>query len=177
MSDNDEQIGLRLQEIRGDDPSQAALAHEMQQRGWAKWSQSTVWSVEQGRRPLRLAEAADIAEVLDVEVGDLLLSTEAGTMISALRDAISEVDRFASEVHRATIDLEDARTRLRLTIRDIDVKQVDSWRTSEKVRLRTLIREADKRMKWILEDLVTLEDRDDDWTERLLYSEPDEEGD
>jgi hypothetical protein len=37
----------------------------MRERGW-KWSQATVWSVERGDRPLRLAEAEDLAGVLGV---------------------------------------------------------------------------------------------------------------
>ena len=53
MSDTDARIGKRLQELRGE-MSQAALAAAMAERGH-KWSQATVWSVEQGKRPIRLA--------------------------------------------------------------------------------------------------------------------------
>lgn len=43
--------------------SQQALADRMRERGW-KWSQATVWAVEKGERPLRLAEAMDLAQIL-----------------------------------------------------------------------------------------------------------------
>lgn len=42
----------------------------MKDRGH-KWSQSTVWSVERGDRPLRLTEAEDLAAILGVEVAML----------------------------------------------------------------------------------------------------------
>lgn len=44
--------------------SQADVADEMRRKGF-KWSQATVWSVEKGERPLRLAEAEALAAVLD----------------------------------------------------------------------------------------------------------------
>lgn len=43
--------------------SQKDLAERMRERGW-KWSQATVWSIEKGERPLRLAEAEDVSAVL-----------------------------------------------------------------------------------------------------------------
>lgn len=38
----------------------------MRTRGW-KWSQATVWAVEKGERPLRLAEAEDLVSILRQE--------------------------------------------------------------------------------------------------------------
>jgi hypothetical protein len=62
MAITDEQIGKNIRRVRGD-KSQKDVAAAMSDRGW-KWSQSTVWSVEKGERPLRVAEAEDLATIL-----------------------------------------------------------------------------------------------------------------
>lgn len=67
----DRWIGESVVYLRGH-MSQKALAAAMSARGH-KWSQSTVWSVEKGDRPLRLAEAHDLAEALDATVEVLLV--------------------------------------------------------------------------------------------------------
>jgi len=67
----DAEIGRALVRLRGS-RSQQFLADRMRERGW-RWSQATVWSVEKGDRPLRLAEAVDVAEVLGADsVADLV---------------------------------------------------------------------------------------------------------
>lgn len=101
MTTNDEQIGRNLASIRGD-MSQKDLAEEMRKRGW-KWSQATVWSIEKGERPLRLAEAAELAAVLDKPFSLFLAEDEfvqvhlATQVVMAadryLRDAIREYER------------------------------------------------------------------------------------
>ena len=49
-----------------------------------------MWSVETGRRPLRLAEASDLAKVLHIQVTDLLRS-EAESAVLTYSDRILEV--------------------------------------------------------------------------------------
>lgn len=71
--DREAAIGAVVADLRGT-LSQKALAEKMRERGW-KWSQATVWSVEQGERPLRLAESVDLAEILEAELTDLVEST------------------------------------------------------------------------------------------------------
>lgn len=69
---NNTQVGRAVRALRaGHGASQEQLAEDMRERGHAKWSQATVWSVEQGTRPLRLTEAVALADALDVEVADL----------------------------------------------------------------------------------------------------------
>lgn len=65
MAASDKQIGQNLQQLRGA-RSQKEIAEAMTELGW-KWSQTTVWSVEQGKRPLRLAEAEDLVRVLALQ--------------------------------------------------------------------------------------------------------------
>lgn len=72
MSERDRSIGRSVTAYRERrDLSQQAVADVMRDRGW-KWSQATLWATERGDRPLRLAEAVDLAEILGVHVDHLL---------------------------------------------------------------------------------------------------------
>ncbi|MFC6154051.1 helix-turn-helix domain-containing protein [Nocardioides yefusunii] len=63
----DTEIGKAVREAReGRGMTQAEVALAMAEGGHGKWSQSTVWSVEKGDRPLRLAEGEDLARILGV---------------------------------------------------------------------------------------------------------------
>ena len=76
-TEQDIQIGLNVAVARSSHPNhgqpmtQQALAAGMRERGH-KWSQATVWSVEKGDRPLRLAEADSLAQMLEVPLVALL---------------------------------------------------------------------------------------------------------
>jgi hypothetical protein len=94
VSGRDVRIGRNLAQWRGQ-RTQVALADEMRARGW-KWSQATVWAVEKGERPLRLAEAADLTVILS-EGGPArspmhLLMTEAELNLTRTLDASYEAD-------------------------------------------------------------------------------------
>jgi transcriptional regulator with XRE-family HTH domain len=82
MPVSDELIGRNLARMRGD-MSQKELAARMKERGW-KWSQATVWSVEKGERPLRLAEAEDIKAILGT-LWSLTMHDEDTTLVMANR--------------------------------------------------------------------------------------------
>ncbi|GAB4095607.1 hypothetical protein GCM10028787_10820 [Brachybacterium horti] len=104
MSDTDAQIGKRLQELRGD-MSQAALAAAMAERGH-KWSQATVWSVEQGRRPMRLTEAGDVADILEVRVADLLKQDDYDRLWGGYLNHSRQWAEQLRALHEAAVDLE-----------------------------------------------------------------------
>ncbi|MEU0575239.1 helix-turn-helix domain-containing protein [Dermacoccus nishinomiyaensis] len=76
MTDRDRQIGQNIARLRGE-RSQQWLAGAMKERGH-RWSQSTVWSVEKGDRPMRLTEALDVAEVLEASLASLTLEAGLG---------------------------------------------------------------------------------------------------
>ena len=90
MSTTDSQIGQNLVTLRGD-MSQKDLATRMRTLGW-KWSQATVWSVETGERPLRLAEATDLAQILNTHVSRLT-GTEAGAALEQLSRQVQEAQQ------------------------------------------------------------------------------------
>lgn len=165
MDSDDVQIGERLQALRGPVISQAGLANAMKERGHDKWSQATVWSVEQGKRPLRLTEAAALAEILQAEVGDLLQSSEASKTMDRIRDALVEVDRIGREIGSLVLDFEEARTALRDEIAHIDQEAIGSWTEAERERLHRLLVDADHRMKWHGEHLEVMGrgDMEDEW--------------
>ncbi len=104
MESADRLIGNAVTKFRGE-RSQADIAAQMRQRGW-RWSQATVWSVEKGERPLRLAEADDLARVLGCLLADLTRTETQARMLVALADlarARDELER-AIDVHAGALD-------------------------------------------------------------------------
>jgi hypothetical protein len=69
MKPFDRRTGTAILAARGT-TTQQAVANAMRDRGH-KWSQSTVWSVEAGERPLKFAEANDLAQILGITINDL----------------------------------------------------------------------------------------------------------
>jgi transcriptional regulator with XRE-family HTH domain len=99
MDDLDALIGKNLARLRGD-LSQADLAKAMKEHGF-KWSQATVWAIEKGDRPLRLAEAQHLAEILKlrrIEGASVFLQSEA---TASLREAIDPVIKAHSAMEDA----------------------------------------------------------------------------
>jgi predicted transcriptional regulator len=102
MDSADVKIGRNVIQLRGS-RSQKDLAAEMTSQGW-KWAQATVWAVEQGTRPLRLAEAETLANIFDVNVADLL-----GTDKSALSRHIHQAVTARAELEERVAEYEQAR--------------------------------------------------------------------
>lgn len=88
MAISDEEIGRNVVRLRGT-ITQKDLAERMRERGW-KWSQATVWAVEKGDRPLRLAEAEDLSDILGVPSWQALSGTDVQSRFwSAFREVES----------------------------------------------------------------------------------------
>ena len=96
--------------------SQAELGAAMREKGW-KWNQTTIWSIEQNNRQVRLAEAVDLAELLGTSIEQLfekplesaLRSLTAKSREQSLAFSLAE-GRFkaTSERIRALWDLDQA---------------------------------------------------------------------
>lgn len=110
MSDTDARIGKRLQELRRD-TSQANLAAAMAERGH-KWSQATVWSVETGKRPLRLTEANDVAGVLGITVQDLLAQDRVEQALTAFMQTAKQRTELLRDLAAVSDELDEASERL-----------------------------------------------------------------
>lgn len=99
-------IGKNLVRLRGE-MSQKDVATAMRDRGW-KWSQATVWSVERGDRPLRLAEAQDLAAILRRPMQAFLYSETEQKIANAdrrLREARTELEEALSSLQGARIQM------------------------------------------------------------------------
>lgn len=87
---DDKVIGNNLRILRGN-MSQEELANKMRDSGF-KWSKATVWSVEQGQRPLRLTEARAVLICLNqtsMFAMDELLSVSTLAAISMYQESIN----------------------------------------------------------------------------------------
>ena len=113
---SDVRIGRNLALYRGD-VSQKDLAAKMRARGF-KWSQATVWAVEKGDRPLRLAEAAELARVFEIDMDYLTLEEGAAYVDRAL----SDLDEAASALIQAADSYEQARRVVQGTFEDVTDK-------------------------------------------------------
>lgn len=91
---DNETIGSKLQQLRGE-LSQKNLAALMREQGH-RWSQTTVWLVETGERPLRLTEAKVVADLFGVTVSALL-----GSEPTSLDAALAEVAALKRQISAA----------------------------------------------------------------------------
>ena len=79
--------------------TQQELADRMRARGWP-WTQPAVAKVELGKRPVRLSEAKDLAQLLGVKTQDLLVSPLDDmifTLLSREAEARSVAERATHE--------------------------------------------------------------------------------
>ena len=126
-------VGKNLAVLRGDMP-QAALAAKMRELGW-KWSQATVWAVEKGDRPLRVAEAQDVLALLGYRGIDFTLLR--ATPLADLRVAVRRAQEAWETVVRAIVEFRDEQMQLSsaysrareegLELTKGDLGSVDSW--------------------------------------------------
>lgn len=95
---DDKQIGMNLLRLREEaGMSQKELAAAVKKAG-PRWSQSTVWTVEQGERPLRLTEALLIGNILEINYHSLVRDTEQGQCEIALNELIAAHDQLAASI-------------------------------------------------------------------------------
>ncbi|WP_272950274.1 excisionase family DNA-binding protein [Nocardioides cynanchi] len=143
MTERDEQIGRNVLVLRGS-TTQQAVADAMRERGW-KWSQATVWSVEKGERPLRLAEAEDLAEVFGVPMQRLTAQLATVAIDRTLRKCATAY----TEVLAAASRFLDRTTDLHLEIADAAGPAIDELRRElqhAEDHLRSLDREIGERL-------------------------------
>jgi transcriptional regulator with XRE-family HTH domain len=165
MTTSDEQIGKNLARLRGE-MSQKDLASAMKAKGW-KWSQSTVWNIERGERPLRLAEAEDLSLVLQVYgASEFTRADEHARAMSwlhevnarseALREAIREHYQAQFQLAVAADEAEKAGARLHPLIEDAIRESATTFE-----------------QQIITEDEITGKYEEQAWTE-ILGSSPDD---
>lgn len=90
----DKKIGHALKTIRGS-RSQSWLAKEMQDRGH-RWSQSTIWAIENGYQAAKITEAIDLSEILGFDMSILASANEA--MLSEIRTDLANVANMRNDL-------------------------------------------------------------------------------
>ncbi len=86
----DELIGANVARLRGD-RTQLEVANEMRDLGW-RWSQATMWAVEKGERPLRLAESEHLCHVLGIKLEELTRDSVVGEYLDARAKVVAAKD-------------------------------------------------------------------------------------
>jgi transcriptional regulator with XRE-family HTH domain len=117
----DRRIGETVRALRGT-RSQQAVAEAMKKRGHS-WVQGTISQIERGVRPLRVAEAHDLADVLGDRVERLLLPRDelvVGSSIFRQLEAVQRISELTEraaeltgELRKVELELEDAREEYR----------------------------------------------------------------
>lgn len=137
-TDFNERVGSNVQRFRkAAGLSQADLAQALTQRG-ASFQQQTVLKVEKGSRPLKLDEAALIADILEMPVFDLLImrndggelveaalqlnkANDALRRLQARRDALTrELEQLDQETAQAEVAQREASERFEAATGDGD---------------------------------------------------------
>lgn len=108
----DADIGANLQHLRGA-ISQTALAKAMSALGH-KWSQPTVVAIEKGERPLRYAEAMDVANILQAHVTAFAQTPPEVELTTSWR----EFDKARSALELSLAQYENARLAVKYAILD-----------------------------------------------------------
>lgn len=110
MAESDERIGGNVARLRGA-MSQADLADKLRERG-LRWSQTTVWEVEKGRRALKLAEAEEVADVFGVPLEMLLIESDAARLVDGVNQSIDVYNHARDGLYMSAVEYMDARNEL-----------------------------------------------------------------
>lgn len=88
----DEAIGMNIAIMRGQ-RTQKMIADGMKELGF-KWTQTTVWEVESGKRSLKAKEARALAEVLNTQVQNLFGETVVTQTRQVILRRIQKLEAF-----------------------------------------------------------------------------------
>jgi hypothetical protein len=141
MSDRDVAIGQNLIRLRGE-KSQQDVADAMRAAGY-KWSQATVWAVEKGDRPLRLAEAESLAEVLGTRI-DNFTRTESFVRLEIARSHMYEsFERLKADIN----DFYDRQFFLAVVAEGVDISEtmrdmIEDWLRMTPEQIAATVRTA-----------------------------------
>ncbi|MCH9276408.1 helix-turn-helix domain-containing protein [Bifidobacterium amazonense] len=145
-TDKDIQVGRNLASLRGS-LSQEELAARMKQRGY-RWSQSTVWSIERGDRPLRLTEALDVLDCLGCEGGEIWQLVAANDEVRSLQKSVDSLEDGLNSLEKAWEKIEHDRRWLLISASVLSADDLASVEESvHEILLRT-------RPERILKDVI-----------------------
>ena len=142
--------------------SQANLGAAMAERGH-KWSQATVWAVESGKRPMRMAEAIDLAEILEIPVDSFAVQDEYGKAMFALGAETARVHLSGLAIGNAVLEYEDRQEKLRRLLDEVPSPPPGTPRAVLErhiSNLSTARYEASVPYQWHADDAFTPEDEE-----------------
>lgn len=146
-------IGRNVTRLRGQ-KTQLDVAGAMRSAGY-KWSQATVWSVEKGERPLKLAEAEDLAKILETDLVALLVPPVEGMILEGLRSGIQGMLEARREFHRATAAFQSARELLAESVDYASEVVQNEWEDERLHRETTeVLNTAQEVLAWTVESIV-----------------------
>lgn len=148
----EERLGERMRALReGRGWSQRELAKRMQDRG-LNWFQSTVGKTETGGRPVRVDEAAVLAELLETKIDDLVaadpdpMAIKLEELLAALRAAQRTCDSLERERDAKVGQLAEMGALVKLLTSKIDMVKVSLDR--HEPLSPEQIKELDRLMSW-----------------------------
>lgn len=103
--------------------SQAELAAQMTARGWS-WTQSTVSAIEHGERTLKLAEAHDLADLLEVPLHVLTRPPAYAQIERHVMDLVRRRDELVVAIDRYEDERMAARAKLDEVRPDLEQKSI-----------------------------------------------------
>lgn len=134
--------------------TQQDVAGAMRSAGY-KWSQATVWSVEKGERPLKLAEAEDLAKILETDLVALLVPPVEGMILEGLRSGIQRMLDVRRELNRATAAFQSARELLAESVDYASEVAQNEWEDERLHRETTeVLNTAQEVLTWTVESIV-----------------------
>lgn len=103
----DERIAQEVHTLRTEhELTQAQLGQLMRDRGW-KWNQTTIWQTENNVRALRVAEAIDLAGILNVPLAELIGAADP----NAEARRAGYLDGYKAGIAEAQMTLDDLPTK------------------------------------------------------------------
>lgn len=96
----------------------------MRNRGW-KWSQATASGVEKGERPLKLAEAIDLADELNVRLEDLIQEPEQAAASREVGYHTRQVGFHAASALKMLVEFERERRALLAAVEE--ATKIPGW--------------------------------------------------
>lgn len=107
----DATVGKNVTYLRGSRP-QSEIAEGMRKKGF-KWSQTTVWEIEKGKRTLKFLEAIALAEVLETRIHILEHVADDFFVERNALKALREIEDASDRALDAAVEFDKARSILK----------------------------------------------------------------
>lgn len=115
----------RLRELKG--WSQGELARRMADAGWDGFHQTTISRIEKGQRPVRLAEARALAQVLESQVGTMIAPPPEAAILESLSHNMGMMRLARKRIWAQLEELNDHKLNLKMLVDEVDRIPQEHW--------------------------------------------------